>query len=145
LLADWDVSGPAPAPIAARPADRIRDALRMAADKGAAKDLDLHRMGWLPSDVYDVGEGLPDPTVNAIAVLPGGQAWVGTMRGLARQSGPRMLAEHGPDGLALTAPSSTGHPAPATCWSPPTAVAFGARKGRVSLGTVQRTARSSGC
>ena len=69
-----------------------------AADKVPAKDLDLHRMGWLPSDVYDVGEGLPDPTVNAIAVLPSGQAWVGTMRGLARQSGPRMLPEQGPDG-----------------------------------------------
>lgn len=68
-----------------------------AASAQPAKDLDLHRMGWLPSDIYDVGEGLPDPTVNAIAVLPSGQAWIGTMRGLARQSGSRMLAEHGPD------------------------------------------------
>lgn len=69
-----------------------------AADRTPAGDIDLQRIGWLPSDVYDVGEGLPDPTVNAIAVLPNGQAWFGTMRGLARQSGPRMLAEHGPDG-----------------------------------------------
>ena len=69
-----------------------------AADPASAGDIDLHRLGWLPSEVYDVGEGLPDPTVNAIAVLPNGQAWFGTMRGLARQSGPRMLAEHGPDG-----------------------------------------------
>ncbi len=69
-----------------------------AADAASAKDIDLHRMGWLPSDVYDVGEGLPDPTVNAIAVLPNGQVWIGTMRGLARQSGPRILAEHGPEG-----------------------------------------------
>lgn len=72
-----------------------------AADKAPAqpaKDFDLQRMGWLPSDTYDVGEGLPDPTVNAIAVLPNGQAWVGTMRGLARQSGPRMQPEPGPDG-----------------------------------------------
>ena len=70
----------------------------LAADAASAKDLDLHRMGWLPSDVYDVGEGLPDPTVNAIAALPNGQVWIGTMRGLARQSGPRMFAERGPDG-----------------------------------------------
>ena len=70
-----------------------------AAGDGVPKDLDLHRMGWLPSSVYDVGEGLPDPTVNAIAALPDGQVWLGTMRGLARQSGPRMLAEHGPDGV----------------------------------------------
>lgn len=78
----------------------LASALPWAAADGAvsAKDLDLHRMGWLPSDVYDVGEGLPDPTVNAIAVLPTGQAWIGTMRGLARQSGSRMLPEPGPDG-----------------------------------------------
>jgi len=69
-----------------------------AAGRASPRDVDLHRMGWLPSDVYDVGEGLPDPTVNAIAVLRNGQAWIGTMRGLARKSGPRMLAEHGPDG-----------------------------------------------
>jgi len=70
-----------------------------AADPASGKDLDLERMGWLPSDVYDVGEGLPDPTVNAVAVLPNGQAWIGTMRGLARQSGARMVAEAGPDGV----------------------------------------------
>ena len=70
-----------------------------AADGASPKDLDLHRMGWLPSDAYDVGEGLPDPTVNAIAALPNGQVWLATMRGLARQSGPRMVAEHGPDGV----------------------------------------------
>jgi diguanylate cyclase (GGDEF)-like protein len=70
-----------------------------AADAASAKDLDLERMGWLPSEAYDVGEGLPDPTVNAIAVLPNGQAWFGTMRGLARQGGARMVAEPGPDGV----------------------------------------------
>lgn len=56
----------------------------------------LQGLGWLPSDVFDTGEGLPDPTVNAIAIQPNGQVWVGTMRGLARQSGARMLPEHGP-------------------------------------------------
>ena len=70
-----------------------------AGDAAFPKQFDLNRMGWLPSDVYDAGEGLPDPTVNAIALLPNRQAWFGTMRGLARQSGPRMLAEHGPDGV----------------------------------------------
>ena len=69
------------------------------AEASSPKDLDLHRMGWLPSDVYDVREGLPDPTVNAIATLPNGQVWLGTMRGLARQSGPHMVAETGPDGV----------------------------------------------
>ncbi|HWS77139.1 MAG TPA: diguanylate cyclase [Thermomonas sp.] len=69
-----------------------------AAGAASPKGLDLHRMGWLPSEVYDVGEGLPDPTVNAIATLPNGQVWLGTMRGLARQSGPRLLPEHGPEG-----------------------------------------------
>ena len=31
-----------------------------AADAASAKDIDLHRMGWLPSDVYDVGDGESD-------------------------------------------------------------------------------------
>lgn len=59
----------------------------------------LHGLGWLPSDVFDTGEGLPDPTVTAIATQRRGQVWVGTMRGLARQSGARMVAEHGPGGV----------------------------------------------
>jgi diguanylate cyclase (GGDEF)-like protein len=62
-------------------------------------DATLHGMGWLPSDVYDTGEGLPDPTVNAIATLPDGQAWLGTMRGLARLNGARVVAEPGPGGV----------------------------------------------
>ncbi|MDI1252995.1 diguanylate cyclase [Thermomonas sp.] len=62
----------------------------------AADTSGLHGLGWLPSDVFDTGEGLPDPTVNAIAIQHSGQVWVGTMRGLARQSGSRMVAEHGP-------------------------------------------------
>ncbi len=60
---------------------------------------DLHGVGWLPSDVYDTGEGLPDPTVNAIAALPDGQVWLGTMRGLGRLNGARMVAEPGPGGV----------------------------------------------
>lgn len=59
----------------------------------------LRGLGWLPSDVFETGEGLPDPTVTAIATQHDGQAWVGTMRGLARQSGARMVAEHGPGGV----------------------------------------------
>lgn len=59
----------------------------------------LHGLGWLPSNVFDTGEGLPDPTVNAIAMQGNGQVWVGTMRGLARQSGARMIPEHGPGGV----------------------------------------------
>lgn len=59
----------------------------------------LHGLGWLPSNVFDTGEGLPDPTVNAIAMQADGQVWVGTMRGLARQSGARMISEHGPGGV----------------------------------------------
>lgn len=61
--------------------------------------IDLHRMGWLPSNAYTVGQGMPDPTVNAIATLPHGEVWLGTMRGLARQSGPRIVAETGPGGV----------------------------------------------
>lgn len=64
-----------------------------------AANADLHGVGWLPSDVYDTGEGLPDPTVNAIAALPNGHVWLGTMRGLARLNGARMVAEPGPDGV----------------------------------------------
>ncbi|HSD18169.1 MAG TPA: diguanylate cyclase [Thermomonas sp.] len=60
---------------------------------------DLHGVGWLPSDVYDTGEGLPDPTVNAIAALPNGQVWLGTMRGLGRLNGARIVAEPGPGGV----------------------------------------------
>ena len=59
----------------------------------------LHGVGWLPSDVYDTGEGLPDPTVNAIAALPNGQVWLGTMRGLSRLNGARVVAEAGPGGV----------------------------------------------
>ena len=60
---------------------------------------DLHGLGWLPSDVYDTGEGLPDPTVNAIAALPNGHVWLGTMRGLSRLNGARVVAEPGPGGV----------------------------------------------
>ncbi len=66
--------------------------------RAPAPGIDLQRMGWLPSDVYSVGQGMPAPTVNAVAVLPDGEVWLGTMRGLARQSGARMVAETGPDG-----------------------------------------------
>ena len=65
----------------------------------SAANADLHGMGWLPSDVYDTGEGLPDPTVNAIATLRSGHAWLGTMRGLARLNGARVVAEPGPGGV----------------------------------------------
>ena len=65
----------------------------------SAANADLHGMGWLPSDVYDTGEGLPDPTVNAIATLPNGHVWLGTMRGLARLNGARVVAEPGPGGV----------------------------------------------
>jgi len=65
----------------------------------SAANADLHGVGWLPSDVYDTGEGLPDPTVNAIAALPNGQLWLGTMRGLGRLNGARVVAEAGPGGV----------------------------------------------
>ena len=53
-------------------------ACRGPAPAGAASPGDdLGGMGWLPSDVYDTNEGLPDPTVNAIAALPDGQVWLG--------------------------------------------------------------------
>lgn len=64
-----------------------------------AAGTNLHGIGWLPSDVYDTGEGLPDPTVNAIAALPNGNVWLGTMRGLARLNGARLVAEPGPGGV----------------------------------------------
>ena len=62
-------------------------------------DIDLHRIAWSPSDVFGVGVGLPDPTVNAIASMPNGDVWLGTMHGLARQAGARIRAEHGPDNV----------------------------------------------
>lgn len=66
---------------------------------GSPEPSTLDGLGWLPSNVFDTGEGLPDPTVNAIAMQDDGQVWVGTMRGLARQSGARMVPEHGPGGV----------------------------------------------
>jgi diguanylate cyclase (GGDEF)-like protein len=65
----------------------------------AARASGLHGLGWLPSDVFETGEGLPDPTVTAVAIRHDGQTWLGTMRGLARQSGAHMVAEHGPGGV----------------------------------------------
>ena len=74
-------------------------AIALPAQTATADVAGLHGLGWLPSDVFETGEGLPDPTVNAIATQHDGQTWVGTMRGLARQSGARMVAEHGPGGV----------------------------------------------
>lgn len=69
-----------------------------AAAASASGELALHRMSWLPSDTFDAGHGLPDAKVNAVAVQSNGLTWLGTMRGLARQSGTRMQPQHGPDG-----------------------------------------------
>ena len=71
-----------------------------AASAGAADPTPPLALGWLPSEVFDAGEGLPDTTVNDIAVLPDGEVWIATMRGLARMHGARMLAEPGGAGMA---------------------------------------------
>ena len=71
-----------------------------AAGTGRAAQADssseLASIGWLPTDVFEAGDGLPDPTINAVASLPNGQVWVGTMRGLGRMHGARFVAEPGP-------------------------------------------------
>ena len=71
-----------------------------AAGTGRAAQADssseLASIGWLPTDVFEAGDGLPDPTINAVASLPNGQVWVGTMRGLGRMHGARFVAESGP-------------------------------------------------
>lgn len=60
---------------------------------------DLDGIGWLPSEAFDQGSGLPDATVNAIAALPDGQVWIGTMHGLAHMDGTRAVPEPGPGGM----------------------------------------------
>lgn len=63
----------------------------------APSGINLQQIGWLPSNLFNDANGLPDIRVNAIAVQTDGTTWVGTMRGLARKSGMAMQPEHGPD------------------------------------------------
>ncbi|MCX7033165.1 MAG: hypothetical protein NT046_04225 [Arenimonas sp.] len=69
-----------------------------AAGAGLASDIDVDQIGRVPAKLYDEGNGLPDPTVTAVAQAPDGHVWVGTMRGLARFNGLRMTPLDGPDG-----------------------------------------------
>ncbi len=70
----------------------------LAAAPGAASDIDVDQIGRLPAKRFDEGNGLPDPTVTAVAPAPDGHVWVGTMRGLSRFNGLRMTPVEGPDG-----------------------------------------------
>ncbi|MFY2764634.1 diguanylate cyclase [Arenimonas sp. MALMAid1274] len=63
-----------------------------------ASRIDVDQIGHLPANLFDEGNGLPDPTVTTVAPAPDGHVWVGTMRGLARFNGVRMLPIAGPDG-----------------------------------------------
>ncbi len=64
-----------------------------------ASDIDVDQIGRLPAKLYDEGNGLPDPTVTAVAPGPDGHVWVGTMRGLSRFNGLRMAPVPGPDNV----------------------------------------------
>jgi diguanylate cyclase (GGDEF)-like protein len=63
-----------------------------------ASDIDVDQIGRVPAKLFDEGNGLPDPTVTAVAQAPDGHVWLGTMRGLARFNGLRMTAVPGPQG-----------------------------------------------
>jgi diguanylate cyclase (GGDEF)-like protein len=63
-----------------------------------ASDIDVDQIGRVPAKLFDEGNGLPDPTVTAVAAAPDGHVWVGTMRGLARFNGLRLVTVPGPDG-----------------------------------------------
>jgi diguanylate cyclase (GGDEF)-like protein len=69
-----------------------------AAPAASASDIDVDQIGRVPAKLFDEGNGLPDPTVTAVAPAPDGHVWVGTMRGLARFNGLRMTPIEGPDG-----------------------------------------------
>ncbi|WP_154659415.1 diguanylate cyclase domain-containing protein [Arenimonas composti] len=62
-----------------------------------ASRIDIDQIGHLPAVGFDDSDGLPDPTVTAVATAPDGHVWVGTMRGLARFNGLRMVPVRGPD------------------------------------------------
>lgn len=61
-----------------------------------ASKIDVDQIGHLPVKLFDEGHGLPDPGVTAIAPAADGHVWVGTMRGLARFNGLRMVPVPGP-------------------------------------------------
>ncbi|PZO11033.1 MAG: hypothetical protein DCF27_01380 [Lysobacteraceae bacterium] len=63
-----------------------------------ASEIDVDQIGRVPAKLFDEGNGLPDPTVTAVAQAPDGRVWVGTMRGLARFNGLAMAAVPGPEG-----------------------------------------------
>ena len=61
--------------------------------------LALDDIGFLPAESFDIGDGLPAISVAAAAVTPGGQVWLGTMRGLVRYNSRRFIVESGPGGV----------------------------------------------
>lgn len=69
-----------------------------AASAAFASDIDVDQIGRLPAKLFDEGNGLPDPSVTAVAPAPDGHVWVGTMRGLARFNGLRLTPIPGPGG-----------------------------------------------
>lgn len=69
-----------------------------AAAPAPASVIDVDQIGRIPAKLFDEGDGLPDPTVTAIAQAPDGHVWVGTMRGLARFNGLRMQPLDDPEG-----------------------------------------------
>ena len=63
-----------------------------------ASEIDVDQIGRVPAKLYDEGNGLPDPTVTAVAQAPDGHVWVGTLRGLSRFNGLMMTPVPGPGG-----------------------------------------------
>ncbi len=60
--------------------------------------IDIEQISQVPAQLFDEGSGLPDLTVTSISAAPDGYVWVGSMRGLARFDGHRMVPVPGPDG-----------------------------------------------
>ena len=71
----------------------------MAGAPAHASEIDVDQIGRLPAKLFDEGNGLPDPSVTAVAQAPDGHVWVGTMRGLSRFNGLRMVPVGGPDNV----------------------------------------------
>ena len=90
---------PAPTPYPVAPADPVT-ALPLEGNAAArGPRLTLDDIGFFPAETFAIRDGLPAISISTIAVTPGGQVWVGTMRGLARWNSRRFVPEPGPRGV----------------------------------------------
>ena len=65
----------------------------------APERLDVDQIAFAQAQVFDEGAGLTDLTTTAISASEEGYVWVGTMRGVSRFNGHRMVPVPGPGGV----------------------------------------------